>query len=614
MNSRSGTSKVTGWSTSICLAIGLWFLNSRIFAVSSVLHVTGLVLVLIAVIFLLAILIRKKPISMILPLAFGIGGAIAVLLAEHAFIYLFFPYPLDDGEGFCLNQAVLIASGKALYPPIDSLPYIVTNYPPVFPWLLSIFTNPASPSFTASRLISIISTILIAVSAAGCVRAVLGDSIDRKTAGAITALLVLSSPVMYFWAALARVDMLASALTMIGLWIAVSSRGPKLFWSLPFLAAAIFTRQSSIEAVACIVLALLIGRNPDAKANARERTSAIIFAVSWLAIVLVTFVLLNNATGGEFWNHTVVYTRTRFFITRVFSNMQWILPSHVLLLLCSLFALGPSLKDPGRRMLGIFFIFTIATALLSGKVGSDLNYFINLVIGASCLTGLLFHDLLKASVQSDCKRWIIPAMLLIPAILVQSGFMEGNRSLSFSPGREEYMNGRFITDTLSAVNGPILSEDEGFCLLAGHEVLFNPFIMSELAREGIWDQSPFIEAIENREFDIIMLRFYVDDPSHDDRAGAGAHAGWDRFTTEMEEAISANYELDPAVSPVYMRRYWFIYRPVGTIPSGMEFQIPPPSEQEEEISPTDNDLPDSRGDVPVPLPSGNPVDLLGNPE
>lgn len=152
-------------------------------------------------------------------------------------------------------------------------------------------------------------------------------------------------------------------------------------------------------------------------------------------------------------------------------------------------------------------------------------------------------------------------MLLFPAALAQAGLIEGNRPLSFTPGADDYLSGGNIVEILSQAKGPILSEDEGFCLLSGHQVVFNPFIMSELAREGIWDQRPFVEWIRSKGPEIIMLRFDVNDPYSDDRPGAGSNAGWDRWTEEMERVIGDSYEIDKTVSPLQMRRLWFIYRP-----------------------------------------------------
>ncbi len=554
------------------LGVGLWLLNSRPLAVLPPFQLSGLLLAIVGGLIILSRSreviknLHKFPETVLLPVTFGVGLSILILLGEHAFAYLIFPYPLDDGEGFCLNQAVRLASGEALYPPISTPPWVVTNYPPVYPTILSWLIDPARPTMFGGRLISIISTVMIAIAASGCVRSCINRDNLTPWIGWITIFLVVCSPVLYFWAALLRVDILATALGMIALWIAVASRGPMIFLSLPFLLAAMFTRQSSVEAFIAIAVWMLFGRAGKQGEKKSGLKESALFILAWIAGVVVILLLLNSWSDGEFWRHTVTYTRTRFFPERIWSNLQWILPAHAILFIVLIPTLVLALRDPKRRIIGIFCIASIGTALLSGKVGSDLNYFLNLVISMACLAALLAYDGIRELKRSGRPRnELILALLLIPAILIQTGLLEGNRSQSYNPERSDYMNGSMVVEILSGVNGPILSEDEGFCLLAGHEVLFNPFIMSEMAREGIWNQAPLVQAIENREFDIIMLRFYVNDPNHDDRPGTGAYAGWDRFTTEVERAISANYEVDLAVSPLFMRRPWFIYRPEGTM-------------------------------------------------
>jgi hypothetical protein len=259
----------------------------------------------------------------------------------------------------------------------------------------------------------------------------------------------------------------------------------------------------------------------------------------------------------------VTYTRTQFFPERVLSSLKWILPSHALIIVLAILAFPRALFNRHRLIPAIFFIGAICTALLSGKVGSDLNYFINLIAASAVLGGFFFHDISELTLRdSKPVAVMVLALLLVPGAIVQSGLFEGDRNFSFTPQQEDYRAGEIVAGELAQHNGMILSEDEGFTLLSGHEVVFNPFIMSELARENIWDENDFVDAIENKMYDTIMLRFYVNDPNNDDKPGEGSNAGWDRWTPAMEYAIQQNYRLDTNVSPIFMRRYWFIYRPI----------------------------------------------------
>ena len=568
---KSGKVDTIDWLASILAGIGIWILYGNLTEIPPVLLWSGTIFIIFGLLrFLLegfrAVTGKKNPVhALIIPLTWAVGIASVLILSEHLVRYLDFPYPLDDGEGFCLNQAVRLALGQSLYPPIGQAPYIVTNYPPVFPWILSTFTDPDNISFFAGRFISVVSTILIALASASTVGRLTGN----RTAGWITGFLVLSSPVIFFWGALLRVDIMAAMLGIAAIWVAVSARGNVKFWTIPLLAAAIYTRQSSVEALFAIVVSTLLYRD-ECDGQGRSGTKpGVMLITGWIILTVAVLTALQSGTGGEFWRHTVVYTKTQFYPERILTALQWIFPSHALILILALLGLPGALADGRKRIIGLYFIASLATAMLSGKVGSDLNYFINLIIASGCLAGIFASDLIRAMGKKGVNRgWITAVLLLVPAAIVQSGMMEGNRSYSFTPEIEDYLSGRIIVEKLASVNGPILSEDEGFCLLSDHEVLFNPFIMSEMAREGFWDESPFLESIRNREFDLIMLRFDVNDPNNDDQPGAGGHAGWDRFTTGMETAIMENYEIDTSFSqvqemfiPVFMRRYWYVYRP-----------------------------------------------------
>lgn len=571
--SKPEKTEILDWLAAFLSGIGIWLLYGGIKPIPPVLAWRSVIFIFVGLFrFVLkgyqTVIHGKNPIAgFIYPVTWAVATASVLILTEHFLHYLVFPYPLDDGEGFCLNQAVRIAQGESLYPAIGTAPYIVTNYPPVFPWILSVFTDPGNVSFAAGRLISVISTAIIALSVGGTVNRITGN----RHAGWISGILVLSSPVIYFWGALLRVDILASMFGIAAIWLAVTFRGRALLFSIPLLAAAIFTRQSSVEALFAIGLSLLLYRDENPETARRQTINGVMVIAGWAICTAIIFSVMQGISGGEFWRHTVTYTKTQFYPERILTAVKWIFPSHALILILALLGLPRALADSKRRIIGLYFIASFATGMLSGKVGSDLNYFINLIIASSCLAGIFISDLVQPLIDGQKNRgWVLAVLILIPAAIIQSGMMEGNREKSFKPFPEDYLSGRMIVEKLSSVNGPILSEDEGFCLLSGHEVLFNPFIMSEMAREGFWNETPFVQAIENREFDLIMLRFDVNNPYNDDQPGAGGHAGWDRFTPRMEAAIGENYEVDMSFSqfpdiyvPVFMRRYWYVYKPIN---------------------------------------------------
>ncbi len=66
-------------------------------------------------------------------------------------------YDHDGEEGFILNQAHALKQGDSIYQPIDEAPWLVGNYPPVFPLILSITidSRPSPESMQTARTITV---------------------------------------------------------------------------------------------------------------------------------------------------------------------------------------------------------------------------------------------------------------------------------------------------------------------------------------------------------------------------------------------------------------------------------------------------------------------------
>ena len=62
----------------------------------------------------------------------------AAFFVYHGIRVAVFPYDLDNGEAYLLNQADRIARGQSPYQPIEEPPYLIANYPPLYPALLAL--------------------------------------------------------------------------------------------------------------------------------------------------------------------------------------------------------------------------------------------------------------------------------------------------------------------------------------------------------------------------------------------------------------------------------------------------------------------------------------------
>ncbi|MCD6216512.1 glycosyltransferase family 39 protein [bacterium] len=488
-------------------------------------------------------------------LGFILAGWACVRLGIHVFHYLGYPLALDDGEGHVLNQAILIASGQLPYLPISSPPYIVTNYPPFYAAIAAStfgFLDQVQvmsgvtvfPGLIVTRLISVLSGLGIAF-------LIYKTSIKSNASpdsSAISSLLFLAMPIVYFWFSIGKPDMLAIFLGLFGLYLGIANydKGNRIFLSLIPLVLAVFTKQNEIAPFLAIALFLLI----------KKDRRLITFIAIYAAFILLITGVLQTASGGEYLSHIITYTKTQFYANRLYSTWSFFFLNASLLLVVAFFSTIRSLVRREFNMAVFYFVFAFLISLTSGKVGSDLNYFLETIVAAHIILAIFIKDGYRRNLAFSAR--LIAAGLAF-LIALDYAFLHDNRRYSYEPNNDDRQYGAILASMIKEQQGPILSEDEAMAAVCGKEVVFNPFIMSELAKEGIWDQTDFVNSIKDKKYDLLILRFKVTDPNHEDKPGLGGHAGWDRWTEEMEAAISENYR---NYATIPLRRQWYVYYPL----------------------------------------------------
>ena len=135
------------------------------------------------------------------------------------FSRMFYPYQLEWMEGAGLVQVSRLLAGKTLYvpPSIDFVPLI---YPPLYFYMSAGIAKIIGLGFGALRLVSFLSSALCAAS--------IFLAVKEKTNNKFAALLgagCFSSTFMLTgqWFDIARTDMLAAALSMLGIYLSRES-------------------------------------------------------------------------------------------------------------------------------------------------------------------------------------------------------------------------------------------------------------------------------------------------------------------------------------------------------------------------------------------------------
>ncbi len=87
----------------------------------------------------------------------------ALIFLYHGGRQVLYPFDVDNSEAYLVYQGVRISEGQFLYPKLEETPYLVDNYPPLYPALIGAGFTFMPPNFHWPRAISLASTCLTAL-------------------------------------------------------------------------------------------------------------------------------------------------------------------------------------------------------------------------------------------------------------------------------------------------------------------------------------------------------------------------------------------------------------------------------------------------------------------
>jgi len=467
----------------------------------------------------------------------------AGLVILHLFLDITFPYPLDYGEGIALDRAIALANGESLYLPMDRPPYISWNFPPLYAWICGLGARWAGPGFAFGRLVSAASILITAACVYLLARRHIEEDVPQASRiwGLVAALLYLGSTPVIVWGALMRVDSLAIALGLSGYTAVVTGLSPVLAGLL--FGAAILCKQSVVAGLLAAGLMLTFAR--------RWRDLALVLA-SCALLVGSVLAWQHLATDGGIWEHIILCNANAWR----FDQLRWVagpvVRDHsVLLLMAVLGAVWPKAgRSRAPRNPGLYYLVSAAlVSLLVGKVGSTINYLLDLTAATSIMaTGFAarLDSALDHRIGGGIGAMVAPWLLCLHAW----------NSLAFPPIEKRVAMGAAtaaVVRTLARAPGPVIAEDPGLVPTAGKPLWLQPFEFTQMAEAGRWNQEPLLAALRQGEFSFIVLRFDPWNSSHRDPEGTWAGG---RFTDEMVAAMRDSYQI--------AERYytWVILRPL----------------------------------------------------
>lgn len=460
-------------------------------------------------------------------LAFVFYLAVFVTYAIDLFRW---PYDYDQGESFELYDAVLHSQGEWPYRDSSTYPFYASNYPPVF-HLLNVLVFPfLGKRLLAGRVLSFVITLLTSV--------VIGLTVHRRTGGLffplISGLAYPASNFVYHLGPLCRQHLtMVFFETLCIYFIAISddeAHGTRnLAIGLICLLLAGYAKQLAVF-TSVAVFGYLFLRNPR-----RAFRWLIVFGLVFGAV----FLAINWATDGYWWINTIAANVNAYLIPQLIGlTRSW---SRIHALFIAL-ALGATLYEVYTERLTLYplwFITAIGTGLMSGKWGAGEAYWVTSVAAAIILSSFALARIRQSLLDRDLP-WARWAATLLPLLyLVQASFMvhmptEGpiwgsiaevlgvaNRSsyadyayydsvgytqVGHLMKDRDYRGGERIMAYVRKAEGPVLSEEAAFTMLAGKQVVTNPTQLLNLYNNGLLDTGNLEAMIRQQAFDLVVMR------------------------------------------------------------------------------------------------------------
>jgi len=433
----------------------------------------------------------------------------ARLFIEHIGAAIRFPYALDYGEGPLLDQTIRLAHFENIYRRnINTPPYTISNYPPLFLLLQVPLAWLFGPALWYGRTINLISLLVAAISIALTIYTITHDKIAAFVAG----LTLLPFSFIVHWSAFNRIDSLALGLSCAALGVIVrwgeTRRG--LIWGAALLTAAVYTRQS--YALAAPLAAFVWLLRPRDGVLGWRRAFAL---AAWTAgMGLGVFLLLNLLTWGGFYFNIVTANVNPFYWNTVwgYARETW---THLplLLIIGGLFSLaGPLLGLVGWRLhkgllsptwwlIAPYLVGATASAITIGKSGSSVNYLFEFCAALSLVVG--------AWVAWPRKWPLLQALAVLILVPQMAGIVRWTREGRFTWIMGKIAERREIEQMASLVrqaDGPVLADEYmGLIPLAGKRLYYQPFELKQLGLAGIWNENGLLQDIADQKFSLLLI-------------------------------------------------------------------------------------------------------------
>jgi hypothetical protein len=413
------------------------------------------------------------------------------VLVYHLAATLAFPFDLDYGEGYVLNDALRLARGEPIYVDLQQFPMVRSPYPPLFPLMWSSLVGLTGPSFLAGRALS------VAALAGMC-----GLSFwnARQTSASrwptlVAPAVIVASPFVYQWAGYARVDLLALLLAAAGVLSAQWLRG----WRGVVLAAAlctlaIWTKQTTVTAAVAVGIALA----------ARDWRHALGFGLGVAVPSLAAYGILDVATQGEFTHHVILGNVSNPFLP-IRAAVYVVISS--LLHLPLLAGTAWWVRRAGLQPVAVYAVVAVVASLSAGNGGSSVNYLLEPIIACALALPFAWRALPPHARQlGPLLACVQLAMCLHWPNTFGTDYL-GVAPHGRSPTAGDYAVGQAVDAAVQAEPGAVIAEPAGFALRNGRSVYLQPIDLRAEQLKGRWQSEPLVDALSSDQFPLVITAY-----------------------------------------------------------------------------------------------------------
>jgi len=470
-----------------------------------------------------------------------------VIYFIYAFALFKFPFDYDQGEGFELVDTLMFSRGQWHYQDNNTYPFYSSNYPPVFHLVIVPLVWLFGPQYWTGRLVSFVGTLIAA--------AVIGYAVQRGGKrwwlSALAGLAFLASNYIYHVGPLFRQHMfmvMFEVLAVVLLTIVIereekegvrNDRGLLMVMILLLLAG--YTKQLAYATVAAVFLFLFL----------RQTKRAILWAIGFAMATATIFFAIDLLTDGQWLTNTVTANVNPFIPGQTIGFLKQWFNLHTVILIAAAALAIYQLYAERLSAYAIWFVVAAVNGLSAGKWGAGESYWATAIAAGCILAGLAFNRVVDYGERKG-RNWYVASIIAISLLfLVQAnkffhmpthtptlqaiaeilgketttyvspqtscsadlppeaiGYVDsaGVGLIGRPPDAEDSEAGRLISELVAQGESAAFSEEAGFGLYLGRDIVTNPTQLLNLYNNEQVDLTEMLDMLENQQFDTVVFR------------------------------------------------------------------------------------------------------------